>query len=134
MSQRTAKPTVKLVQPVMNQISFFPDHMCLLQPSGYSKRDKQKSLPYWVDLHAELSLCWSHRSYCRFYLALAHIILFTALDKKLIFIFFFFFFLLFIQIIIGIFLFYFLCKHMLWLAWWVIIMGQWCSFNRCPAE
>ena len=42
------------------------DCMCLLQPLGYPKRDEQEPLPYWVDVQADLSLCWSHTSYCRF--------------------------------------------------------------------
>ena len=47
-------------------IRVFADRMCLLQPPDYPKMDKRKSLPYWVDVHADLSLCWSNRSYCRF--------------------------------------------------------------------
>ena len=27
--------------------------MCLLQPPGYPKRDKQEFLPYWVDVEAD---------------------------------------------------------------------------------
>ena len=34
---------------------------------------EQKSLPYWVAAQADLSLCWSERSYCRFCQALAQI-------------------------------------------------------------
>ena len=30
------------------------------------KRNKWESLPYWVDAQTDLSLCWSHKSYCRF--------------------------------------------------------------------
>ena len=45
--------------------------MCLLQSPGYPKRDKREPLPYWVDVQADPSLCWSHRSYCRFCRALA---------------------------------------------------------------
>ena len=37
-----------------------------LQPPGYAKRDNRESLPYWVDVHADLSLCWQHRSHCSF--------------------------------------------------------------------
>ena len=48
------------------------DHMCLSQTLGYRKRDKQKALLYWEDVHADLSLCWSHRSYCRFCGSLAY--------------------------------------------------------------
>ena len=47
---------------------------CLLQPPSYPKRDKQKPLPYWMDVDADLSLCWLHRSYCRFCHELAHIL------------------------------------------------------------
>ena len=38
---------------------------------GYPKRDKREPLPYWGMFR--LSLCWSHRSYCRFCRVLAHI-------------------------------------------------------------
>ena len=51
-------------------IRVFADHMCLLQPTGYPKRGKREALPYWVDVQADLSLCWSNRSYCRFCRAL----------------------------------------------------------------
>ena len=47
---------------------------CLHAPSKASvstKRDKRDSLPHWVDVEVDLSLCWSHRSYCRFCRALA---------------------------------------------------------------
>ena len=47
--------------------------MCLLQTPGYPKRGKREPLPYWVDVQTDLSLCWSHRSYCRFCRALAQI-------------------------------------------------------------
>ena len=42
---------------------------------GYPKRDKQVPLSYWVDVHADGRLCWSHRSYCRFCRALAHLLI-----------------------------------------------------------
>ena len=41
------------------------DPMSFFQPLGYPKRDKRESLPWWVDVQADLSLCWSHRSSCR---------------------------------------------------------------------
>ena len=50
------------------------DGIRLLQPLGHPKRDKREFLLYRVDVHADLSLCWSHRSYCRFYRALAHVL------------------------------------------------------------
>ena len=46
--------------------------MCLLQTLGYPKWDEWEPLPYWVDVQADLSLCWSHRSYGRFCRALAY--------------------------------------------------------------
>ena len=37
----------------------------LSHPAIPSKRDKQEPLPHCVDIQTDLSLCWSHRSYCR---------------------------------------------------------------------
>ena len=45
-------------------IRVFADCMCFLQPLGYPKRDKREPLLNWVDVQADLSLCWSHR-FCR---------------------------------------------------------------------
>ena len=47
--------------------------MHILYPPGYSKTNNRDLLPYWVDVQADLSLCWSHRSYFRFCCSLAHI-------------------------------------------------------------
>ena len=47
-------------------IRVFADRTCLLQPPGYPKRDKGEAMPFWMDLQADVSLCWTHRSYCRF--------------------------------------------------------------------
>ena len=47
-------------------IRVFADPMCLLQPLGNPKRDKREPLPYPVGLQADRSLCWLHKSYCRF--------------------------------------------------------------------
>ena len=67
------KPTTRLVQPAKTWISLpirtvwsesFAEGMCLIQTSGNPKRDEQELLLYWVDVQADLSLCWSHRSYC----------------------------------------------------------------------
>ena len=55
-------------------IRVFTDCMCLLQPPGYPKRAKWGPLLDWVDVQADLSVCWLHRSYCRFSCALAQII------------------------------------------------------------
>ena len=51
-------------------IRFFTDRMCHLQYPGYPKRDEQEPLSYSVVIQADLNLCWSHTSYCRFYSAL----------------------------------------------------------------
>ena len=50
----------------------FTDRMCLLQPPGYPKR-KREPLPSWVDVQDGMSLCWLHRSSCRFCHSLAHL-------------------------------------------------------------
>ena len=63
-------------------IKDFANRMCLLQPPGYPKRDKREPLPYWVDVQVDPSLCWLHRSYCRFCRALAQIII-KAMAEKL---------------------------------------------------
>ena len=77
------KTTISLVQLAKTQISLHicavwsessADRMCLLQPPDYPKRDKCEPLPYWVNVQADLSLCWSYRSYCKFCLALAKIL------------------------------------------------------------
>ena len=73
LSQHMTKSTIRLVRPgTCSLIKVFAEWMCFLKPPGYPKWDKQESLPYWVDVHADLSLCWSHRSHCRFCCALAH--------------------------------------------------------------
>ena len=64
-------------------IRVFADNMCLLQPQGYSKKDKRESLPYWVDVQADLSLCWLHRSYCRFCHVLAQMLLSGKNEKNI---------------------------------------------------
>ena len=66
MSQCMAKPTIRFMWPSKTQISLhickvwsvFTDHMCLLQTPGYPKRDNGEPFPYWVDVQADLSLCW----------------------------------------------------------------------------
>ena len=47
-------------------IRVFADRMRILQPSWSPKTDKREPLPFWVDVQANLNLCWSHRLYCRF--------------------------------------------------------------------
>ena len=41
-------------------IRVFADRMCLPQCPRYPKSYKLEPLPYWVDIQADLSLCWSH--------------------------------------------------------------------------
>ena len=80
-SQRTTKPTMKLVQLAVSNkpahlsslIRVFADCMYLLQPLGYQKMDNREP----IDVQADLRLSWSHRSYCMFCLALAHISYFS---------------------------------------------------------
>ena len=75
--------TIRPVWPAKNQISVCSRTVwsesllitCLQQPPGYPKKNKWEHFPKWVDVQADLNLCWSHRSYCRFYHALAHITL-----------------------------------------------------------
>ena len=56
-------------------IRVFADCMCFLQPLPYPKRDTREALPYWVDVQADLSLCWSNKSYWRFCHALAQMVI-----------------------------------------------------------
>ena len=75
MSQHKRKPTKELCdQQRLRSACASADLMCLLQPPGYPKRDKCETLPYLVDVQANLSLCWCHRSYCRFCRAMAQIL------------------------------------------------------------
>ena len=77
----------RLVRPVRTDqpahlpslIRVLAGSMCLLQSPGYPKREKRKILPYWVEVQADLSFCWSHKSYCRFCHLLAH---FVILHRK----------------------------------------------------
>ena len=67
MSQRKTKPTIRRAtnedsdQPVNlhSLIRVFAESMCLLQLPGYPKRDEREPLPYWVNVQADLSICWS---------------------------------------------------------------------------
>ena len=53
-------------------IRVFADHKCLLQPPCCPKRDKMRTFAITGGGYTGwLSLCWSHRSYCRFCHALA---------------------------------------------------------------
>ena len=53
-------------------IRVFDLRMCILQSPGYPKTDKREPLSYWVVVQTDLSLCWSHRYYCKFCRALDH--------------------------------------------------------------
>ena len=65
MTQRTTKPTIRLVyyknsedsdKPVhpCSLIRVLADRMCFLQPPDYPKRDKWEPLAYWVDVQADI--------------------------------------------------------------------------------
>ena len=60
----TCAPSKDSDQPAhpRSLIRVFADRMYLLQPSSYPKKDKRKPLTYWVDVQADQSLCWLHRS------------------------------------------------------------------------
>ena len=83
VSQRTT-PTIRLVrrgktqinQRIRAEIRVFADRMCPLQPPGYSKWGRREPLPYWMYVQDDLSLCWSHWSYCRFCRALGQMSMF----------------------------------------------------------
>ena len=89
--QRTTKPTIRLARPANSDqpaqprslIWVFTDRMCLLQHLGYPKKGKREPLPCWMDVQADLSLCWLHRSYYRFCRALAHFILYKVSAKAI---------------------------------------------------
>ena len=57
-------------------IRVFTDYMCLLQPPDYPKRNEWEPLLYWVDVQADLSLCWFNMSYCKFWPGLAKMVYF----------------------------------------------------------
>ena len=59
-------------------IRIFADRMRLLQSLGYSKMDEREPLVYCTGVQAGLSLCWSDRSYCMFFRALAHTSIFAS--------------------------------------------------------
>ena len=79
VSQRTIKPTIRLVRPAKTQIRLRIRAVwsessliaSLLKPLGYPKRDKREPLPYsgcgGGGMFRLSCLCWSHRSYYRSY-------------------------------------------------------------------
>ena len=81
LSQGTTKSAVRFVWPAKTLIrlrihavwSVFTDRMCFLQPLVYPKSDKREPLSYWVDVLADLSLCWSERPFWKFCCALARL-------------------------------------------------------------
>ena len=81
MSQHTTKPTIRLVQPAQSDQSFLIAYV--FYRLWAIQRDKQESLPYWVDVQADLSLYWSHRSYCRLCCVLAWMLSATILLSTL---------------------------------------------------
>ena len=69
--------TATIDQPAQprNLIRVFADRVCLLEPPGYPKTHKQDLLAYQMVVQADLSICWSHRSYRRFCHALGIVIM-----------------------------------------------------------
>ena len=45
-------------------IIVFADLKCLLQPPGYPMKDEREPMPYWMNVQADLCICWLHRSCC----------------------------------------------------------------------
>ena len=43
-------------------IRVFADRMCLPQSQGHSKRYEREPVPCWMDVQADISLCWLHIS------------------------------------------------------------------------
>ena len=72
--QNLQKTLVRPANTQFNRRIRISHRMYIIQPQDYRKRDTWKPLPYWMDIQADLSLCWSHRSYCRFCRTLALII------------------------------------------------------------
>ena len=70
-------------QPAISRslIRVFADRICHLQPPGYPKRDGREPLTYWVDVQAELTLWWSHRSNCMFCRALSEMSLMCTIKE-----------------------------------------------------
>ena len=74
MSQCTIKATVRLVRPAKTQISLRIRAVwresslivCAYCSIRAIQRGINEPLPYWVDVQVDPSLCWPHRSYCRF--------------------------------------------------------------------
>ena len=68
----TSKDSDQTAHP-RSLIRVFASRMFLQLP-GYPKRVKREPLPNCVAVQADLSLWWSHGSYCVFFCALAHFI------------------------------------------------------------
>ena len=70
-----------LVQPAKIQISLHIhavwSESSFVTCAFYSLKVIQRVLRYWVDLKADLSLCWSHRPYSRFCRILAYFLCFS---------------------------------------------------------
>ena len=60
--------SVNLLTPFPQQAWYFIGSTTSRLP----ERDKHEALPYQVNLHSDLSLCWLYRSHCRFCLVPAH--------------------------------------------------------------
>ena len=83
LSQLTIKPTIRPVLPAKTEISLYIHSVWQefqLYPLLYSPKavkgswDQQRFWSDCADAQSDLSLCWLHKSYCRFCRALAHFI------------------------------------------------------------
>ena len=66
--------TSRYIHPVWQEFSFIP--LLINSPKAVEGTCDQRRL--WsdcADAQSDLSLCWSHKSYCRFCCALAHLVL-----------------------------------------------------------
>ena len=75
MNQCMTKPTIRLVGPAKTQsacTSTQSDQSFLIVAS--QRGINENPWIYWMNVQADLSLCWSHRSYYRFCLVLVHIL------------------------------------------------------------
>ena len=82
LSLHTSKPTIRLVWPAKTQISLYIQTVC--QGSCYSSLnslevkegtgDQRRLWSDCADAQSDLSLRWSHKSYCRFCRALAQLL------------------------------------------------------------
>ena len=62
-------------------IRIFAGHMCLLLAIQRGLNKNHCNTRWMVDVQVDLSLCWSHRSYCRFCHALDQISMYSIICR-----------------------------------------------------